>query len=845
MASSNAGPITGGELIRAVQDGQTVYLTRPQVASLLAFTALTSPRASSFLTERTGDENFRAVQGTARIEMNAADMLTYLAGTATPQEVPRDRQPAAFTGREKLVVRQGAMQVPIDLSQVLYVRGLGGSLGGVTGPGGGTPTPTPTPGPSDFTMSQLADANRIYQRSTLTGGGQSKGRGVIPVTLSVTTPGNVYARVRAQDNAILQSSWVAATTSAAGSQVVQIANVDARLGWFYLDLSVDGSVWQQGTTLIGMGSLTAVSGQSLATRMFLARDSQATVTIASTGVTIPANAACFAQALEPSATAAPLPSWGLIAEGSSGPYNSAFAAEYLGKRIAATGVNCGLIGYARGAASITRFIPGGADNAGLRAALDAAGGFETFIWMQGHTDARDGMSGATYQGHLTTLFNDMTARNAIRGSNYDKLLGSIPNISSTAWGAPAQILAIRNAVASWVLANGGSRINAQDINLYDNVHQSQIGSVTLADHFYRASRPGLGLAGDDTGPSLASGSRAAGAVDIVLPVSYPTGASAMSGVGSPASRFSVFNTGTMTSALALDSTTPITIGASSITLKLASAPADSQALDVYAFAPIDAAGADANAIYDNHTDGDGITRGRQLMATVAPIDVAAPGGGGTPTPTPVGPNLTMTSPTYQTGKSGFGQELAGGYGFSPANTDLLSSLTTATIECVFMIAAAPSAAKVMIGQAGRAWLGVNAQGRLIGAYNSGASSTAYAGGSSPSTAGSNPVVTDGVRHHAALVLTGSTGKLFLDGVQVAQLGTAWFTQSGTDKFGVANFSSANTTFLWPGTVDEVAVFNTERYTANFTPSTTPYVGNEAGLIGLYHLDGSGNAATVG
>lgn len=143
MASSNAGPITGGELIRAVQDGQTVYLTRPQVASLLAFTALTSPRASSFLTEKTGDENFRAVQGTARIEMNAADMLTYLAGTATPQEVPRDRQPSVFTGREKLVVRQGAMQVPIDLSQVLYVRGLGGSLGGVTDPGGGTPTPTP------------------------------------------------------------------------------------------------------------------------------------------------------------------------------------------------------------------------------------------------------------------------------------------------------------------------------------------------------------------------------------------------------------------------------------------------------------------------------------------------------------------------------------------------------------------------------------------------------------------------------------------------------------------------------------------------------------------------------
>jgi hypothetical protein len=39
-------------------------------------------------------------------------------------------------------------------------------------------------------------------------------------------------------------------------------------------------------------------------------------------------------------------------------------------------------------------------------------------------------------------------------------------------------------------------------------------------------------------------------------------------------------------------------------------------------------------------------------------------------------------------------------------------------------------------------------------------------------------------------------------------------------------------------VDEVAIFEGARYTANFTPPVAAYVGNESKLVSLYHLDGN-------
>ncbi|MBB5714767.1 LamG-like jellyroll fold domain-containing protein [Sphingomonas aerophila] len=698
----------------------------------------------------------------------------------------------------------------------------------------------------NLAMTQLTDG-RIYQRSTKTGSANAKGAGSIAVPIALDGAAtSIEYRLRdavANGNPVVQDWTTAASNVAAAATSVTCPNVPARLGWYYLDLRANGGTAQLGTSKIGMGRVVAVSGQSLATRMFTARDSQATVTMASLGITPNANTSIYAAPLEPTQTAY-TPSWGANVDGTTG-YNSAFAAEFLNRQIAAAGVSCALVGYARGSQSITVFVPGGADNGGLRAALDAVGGFETFIWMQGHTDAKNGMASATYQTNLTSLFADVTAHNATLGSNYDKLIGSIPNINSTSWGTSAQIQAIRNASAAWAAANGGVSINANDIDLYDGVHESQAGAITLADHFYRASRSGLGLAHNDAGPAISSATRAAGSANVVLTISLPSGATALTSVGSPASRFAVFASGSTSGGLALDATTPISISGSTITLKLAAVPADSQALDVYAFYPPDSSNAgQANVIYDNNTDGDGITRGRQLMATLAAVTAAAPVPG--TAPTQVGPNLTMTNASYQAGKTGFGQELAGGYGFSPAATDLMAGQATVTLEAWFSVAAAPSSLRVFVGQSQRCFLGVNAQGRLVAGFNKQAAATGatvYINSSSGSAAGTNPVVSDGARHHVALVMTPTGVTLYLDGAQVGSSATAFWQGAATDKFGVGNFNSTDTTFLWTGTLDEVAVWSTAKYSAAFTPPTTPYVGSETGLIGLYHLDGTGNAAT--
>ena len=41
-----------------------------------------------------------------------------------------------------------------------------------------------------------------------------------------------------------------------------------------------------------------------------------------------------------------------------------------------------------------------------------------------------------------------------------------------------------------------------------------------------------------------------------------------------------------------------------------------------------------------------------------------------------------------------------------------------------------------------------------------------------------------------------------------------------------------------GAVDEVAVWKAVQYTGTFTPPSSAYVGTEANLIALYHLDGN-------
>jgi hypothetical protein len=86
---------------------------------------------------------------------------------------------------------------------------------------------------------------------------------------AVTVAGTIHARCSSGGvtRGDMQAEFVSTTIAATGAQTVQVSGVDARLGWFYLDILDSSGTWQNGTVLIGMGDLTLASGQSLAGRL--------------------------------------------------------------------------------------------------------------------------------------------------------------------------------------------------------------------------------------------------------------------------------------------------------------------------------------------------------------------------------------------------------------------------------------------------------------------------------------------------------------------------------------------------------------------------------------------------
>lgn len=93
-------------------------------------------------------------------------------------------------------------------------------------------------------------------------------------------------------------------------------------------------------------------------------------------------------------------------------------------------------------------------------------------------------------------------------------------------------------------------------------------------------------------------------------------------------------------------------------------------------------------------------------------------------------------------------------------------------------------------------------------------------------------------HHLAIVYTGTTHTMYLDGRSVAsgsQTGTV--TLSSTYGVGSTNFLFAGSNF--EGKLDEVRVSNKARYTTGFTPSTIPFVRDDYTKL-LLHMDENGS-----
>jgi hypothetical protein len=189
-------------------------------------------------------------------------------------------------------------------------------------------------------------------------------------------------------------------------------------------------------------------------------------------------------------------------------------------------------------------------------------------------------------------------------------------------------------------------------------------------------------------------------------------------------------------------------------------------------------------------------------------------------------NLTLSSPSY-TAREGWGSVLSGGSGqvANPFPTN-----GTWTIEG--RIRCTPSGGiQVVFGAASTMWAGCDGAGNAMARYG-----TNGAGEVSFST--SVPVA-DNQDHHCALALGPSGGRLYIDGVLAGSSATTAEAAGVvyTSDFGVRTFPG--TGFGWTGSVDEVAVWSTERYTEDFTPPSAPYANGTAGLVSLWHLDGNG------
>jgi len=196
-------------------------------------------------------------------------------------------------------------------------------------------------------------------------------------------------------------------------------------------------------------------------------------------------------------------------------------------------------------------------------------------------------------------------------------------------------------------------------------------------------------------------------------------------------------------------------------------------------------------------------------------------------------NLIMTDAVYTASSStSFGQSLSGGDGIiSNGSSPLTESTTSFTIE-FRMTQNGASSLSLMVSQQNFFWIGVSSAGKPEIRY-----------GASPNEVAMSPdiVIADGNEHHIALSVGDSGGSAFVDGVLVGSDATTLSdaTPLGDKYFGIRKSFVGSSEAV----IDEVVVWDFDRYTSDFTAPTVPYTGDETGLLGLYHLDGNGVDST--
>ena len=704
--------------------------------------------------------------------------------------------------------------------------------------GSATPTAAPT---STFAMTQLAQPDKVYQRSTRTGGAPGKGTGSIPVPISGASAGTVSARIRAEDGVTILQAEFPIGTIANGATSVLVSGVEARLARFYVDLK-DSTGWKNGTTLVMMGGRTTPGGQSLAVDMF-SRQHGTENTITSLGITPSPYGRCFANFTDINgnfsgvgATAPASLTWQAPATG--GTYDSPFAAEFLNRKIALEGVPWALVGCATGGAALRYFATDANGNARLQQVLAAAdGAWEEQIWYQGHSDALYQVSSNAYAAGLAAVTAAAFANNSFPGA-VRKSIGALPFVTGENFGTARVMNMVRTGGKAFATANGWTYLDASDVALVgggDQAHVSAAGNVTFARNAVRT----LSATGN-VGPIVTAAARSG----TTLTLTIANQGTALVGSGSWWERFKVFNSGSTRSRWTVSG--GAIVNATQVTLTLSTDPGVGQALDVYGNWTLDTpANLTADMLRDNR-DPEGIGYGRAITPNTTPVTAAAPTPGGATNAPPTGViapfsafDLSMTNtPTYGAELlAGFGTVLNGGRGSIGGPSVPLLCNVGMTVEGFFQCSALPSSIEGLFAT------GSGGGNRIMDLflYNSGLLQV----GDSTGNQTNGPTIAINKLYYIAIQCGPSGTKIVVrnvtDGVNLSS-GTETTAWANTPTSCNYNFRSINNGGLplTNGSLFHWSVWEGERWAGStVTAPSSPLVGNEANLLALWRFNGNG------
>lgn len=262
--------------------------------------------------------------------------------------------------------------------------------------------------------------------------------------------------------------------------------------------------------------------------------------------------------------------------------------------VAGLGCPVGMLLRAVSGSSSSQWLSGQSCMNDFLVGLDAVGGdCEAVIWLQGETDAQNGVSYATYLSNLQNIFNTI---NTHTGRSVLPFGVVIVGPATSGWAASENLMqSIRKAQIDFVVANAasGAFIAGTDIDgdlAGGTVHINETSQLTQGARYTEAiKRRFSGATYGIEGPVISSATRS-GTVITVNVTQY--GGTALVGTGQQA--FRVFDGGS-----------PVTINSAavvgnSITLTLNSTPSGTVTLDyAMANAPFGATTTSDEVCYDN------------------------------------------------------------------------------------------------------------------------------------------------------------------------------------------------------------------------------------------------------